>query len=299
MKTNAYLIEYATAQIGRPYWFGTFGNTANAALYKAKKAQYPKYYTAKNYPSQYGQRVHDCAGLIKGALWSATPNSTPKYNAKQDYGATGFYNAAKKKGKISTFDKVNGRLVFKGNEKTKTHVGVYVDGYVIEAKGHAYGVVKTKFNAASWPYWAQCHLFSAETAQNNAGNNQAGNNTENGANASQGQTGAKKSIDELAQEVLAGKWGVGSDRKTRLTKAGYDYNKVQNRVNEILYGKKVYLTVNTIKDPLNMRTTPNGAIIGSVPKGKQVELIQKTNADWYKVKYNGKTGYCYAKLLKA
>lgn len=44
----------------------------------------------------------------------------------------------------------------------------------------------------------------------------------------------KKSIDEIADEVIAGKWGNGTDRKTNLEKAGYDYNEVQNRVNEIL-----------------------------------------------------------------
>lgn len=43
-----------------------------------------------------------------------------------------------------------------------------------------------------------------------------------------------KSIEELAQEVIRGYWGNGADRKQRLTKAGYDYNKVQARVNEIL-----------------------------------------------------------------
>ena len=43
-----------------------------------------------------------------------------------------------------------------------------------------------------------------------------------------------KSIDELAKEVIRGDWGNGTDRKTRLTNAGYDYNAVQKRVNEIL-----------------------------------------------------------------
>lgn len=32
----------------------------------------------------------------------------------------------------------------------------------------------------------------------------------------------KKSVTELAKEVIAGKWGNGSDRKNRLTQAGYD-----------------------------------------------------------------------------
>ena len=44
----------------------------------------------------------------------------------------------------------------------------------------------------------------------------------------------KKSVDEIAKEVIQGKWGSGTDRKNRLTAAGYDYPTVQNRVNEIL-----------------------------------------------------------------
>ena len=44
----------------------------------------------------------------------------------------------------------------------------------------------------------------------------------------------KKSIDEIAREVIQGKWGNGADRKNRLTNAGYDYNTVQRRVNELM-----------------------------------------------------------------
>ena len=47
----------------------------------------------------------------------------------------------------------------------------------------------------------------------------------------------KKSIDEIAQEVIDGKWGNGDTRKSKLEKAGYDYDKVQSRVNEILSSK--------------------------------------------------------------
>lgn len=43
-----------------------------------------------------------------------------------------------------------------------------------------------------------------------------------------------KSIDEVAREVIAGKWGNGQDRVNRLTQAGYDYNTVQARANEML-----------------------------------------------------------------
>ena len=49
-----------------------------------------------------------------------------------------------------------------------------------------------------------------------------------------------KTVDELAQEVLDGKWGIGDERKKRLTEAGYDYAAVQKRVNELLEEKKRY-----------------------------------------------------------
>lgn len=50
--------------------------------------------------------------------------------------------------------------------------------------------------------------------------------------------GTKKSVDEVAREVINGQWGNGADRMTRLRNAGYDPNEVQKRVNEIVYGKK-------------------------------------------------------------
>lgn len=43
---------------------------------------------------------------------------------------------------------------------------------------------------------------------------------------------AKKSNDAIALEVIAGKWGNGDDRKKRLQAAGYDYNTIQNIVNQ-------------------------------------------------------------------
>lgn len=50
-------------------------------------------------------------------------------------------------------------------------------------------------------------------------------------------TAAKKSVDELANEVILGRWGNGQERKDKLTAAGYDYSAVQERVNEILSAK--------------------------------------------------------------
>ena len=46
-----------------------------------------------------------------------------------------------------------------------------------------------------------------------------------------------KSVDEVAQDVLEGKYGNYPERKTRLEAEGYNYSEVQARVNEILSGK--------------------------------------------------------------
>lgn len=42
---------------------------------------------------------------------------------------------------------------------------------------------------------------------------------------------AKKSNAEIANEVIAGKWGNGTERKERLTDAGYNYSEIQEIVN--------------------------------------------------------------------
>lgn len=49
--------------------------------------------------------------------------------------------------------------------------------------------------------------------------------------------GKRKPTEEIARQVIAGKWGIGLDRKYRLTKAGYDYKEVQALVNQVMKKK--------------------------------------------------------------
>lgn len=49
---------------------------------------------------------------------------------------------------------------------------------------------------------------------------------------------AKKSVDEVAKEVIRGEWGNGDERYNHLTNAGYNYNEVQAKVNELLNSNK-------------------------------------------------------------
>ena len=167
MKTNKGLLDYATKQLGKPYWYGTFGQVSTITLYEMKKAQYPKYYTANDYELQLNQKVHDCVGLIKGYLWCDTPDGKPKYIKEQDKSANGMYNASTIKGDMSTFIDCEGILGYKGSSTNKiTHVGISTGGgYVIEAKGHKYGVVKSKLDS-TWKYWSKCPYITYENESN-------------------------------------------------------------------------------------------------------------------------------------
>lgn len=153
-KTNVGLVEYCHAQLGRPYWYGTFGQKASQTLLEAKRKQYPKYYTASNFNSQTGQKVHDCIGLIKGYMWTKDADDMkPVYcsNGFNDYSANMFRNHCKRKSSFfAQMPEVPGLAVFMNG-----HVGVYVGGgKVIEARGHAYGVVMTDLSKRPWTHWA-------------------------------------------------------------------------------------------------------------------------------------------------
>lgn len=47
-------------------------------------------------------------------------------------------------------------------------------------------------------------------------------------------TTSKKSIDTVAREVIRGDWGNGAEREKKLKAAGYDYDAVQKRVNQLV-----------------------------------------------------------------
>ena len=74
-----------------------------------------------------------------------------------------------------------------------------------------------------------------------------------------GSQPVKKSIDEIAKEVIAGQWGNGDDRKKRLEAAGYNYSEVQNRVNELVGGSTPKKSNETIADEVIAGKWGNGS----------------------------------------
>lgn len=159
MITNTQLVKFASQMLDHEYWYGTYCQASSKALLEAKKKQYPKYYDQSKYSKGWtcdGEKVTDCAGLIKGCVWcNGDINATPKYNSKEDKSANGLYEAAKEKGPISTLPEIPGICVWKNG-----HVGIYIGGgMVIEAKGHDAGVVKTILSQRPWTNWFKCTLI--------------------------------------------------------------------------------------------------------------------------------------------
>ena len=59
----------------------------------------------------------------------------------------------------------------------------------------------------------------------------------------------KKTDEEIAKEVIEGKWGVDDDRIVRLTNAGYNASTVQKIVNSMLKGQMVTDAPEVVDEP--------------------------------------------------
>lgn len=68
-----------------------------------------------------------------------------------------------------------------------------------------------------------------------------------------------KSNEEIANEVIAGKWGNGDARKNALTNAGYDYSAIQNIVNQKLSGSSSKPKTTTKSNETIAQEVINGA----------------------------------------
>lgn len=117
-----------------------------------------------------------------------------------------------------------------------------------------------------------------------------------------------KSIEELAIEVINGQWGNGNDRKSSLQNAGYDYNAVQNRVNELLNVNNSTSTTYTVKsgDTLSGIASKFGTTYQELaqinriadPNKIYVGQVLKINGTNYEITYTVKSGDNLTKIAK-
>lgn len=158
-KTTSGLVQwgYRHYNDGAAYWFGTFGQTADADLLQERRSVYSSYYPDPGNPpfvDQFGKRVFDCVGLIKGYRWYKFPSI--HYEASQDVDVKGLWNQCiKNRGYLQSGEwnpiPYVGAVLFTEN---LDHCGILVErNLVIEARGHLYGVVASRLEDRYFTRW--------------------------------------------------------------------------------------------------------------------------------------------------
>ena len=148
--------SFVKNNFGNPYWWDTYGQIADEELYLKKKCEYPEYYEAKDFKEQYGKRVFDCSGLIKGYLYTVGEDIDIYSDYLGELNSSELFNLCKMKGDVKDLPEVLGLLLF-----FPGHVGVYIGGgMAIEARGHDFGVIETKVVDRPWKNWGKLSLIS-------------------------------------------------------------------------------------------------------------------------------------------
>ena len=98
-----------------------------------------------------GRSCADCIGLAKGYMWRDEETGRQRYKANgcPDASANGMYNRAAEKGGIASMPEIPGLMLHMDG-----HAGIYIGGgQVVEARGFAYGVVRTELTKRPWQHW--------------------------------------------------------------------------------------------------------------------------------------------------
>lgn len=304
------LVAYALEAVGSGYVYGSSGQRCTLALRESCAAANPSQKenilgTSARWDGKY---VWDCSGILRGAwraLW--------QYRSG---GATTIFNTwCAEKGDIATMPDIPGILVFRGTDKTKAHVGVYVgNGMVVDARGSREGVLLgTKDSyAAGWSHWAMADEVDYENSLPTPEDIPAlwtghvRTRTGKGISiwADNAKSAALAKIPENAQVDILGE-------PDSLGFAQVRYNKVIG-LSDLQYvipedgeepAQESYAaSVVGVSIGLNLRTSPqmttNTLLL--IPPGRIVEVFpgMKSGSFAY-VRYEGKAGYCTAaKLLR-
>lgn len=134
-KTASGLVSFVKTKLGTPYVYGAKGEKLTLEKYNTLKKLYGSLVWASD-KNKIGKTCTDCSGLISWYTGKVVNSTTYKNTATKVLSI----------GKLS--QAVPGCALWR-----QGHIGVYIgDGYCIEAKGSAYGVVKTKASQGGWTH---------------------------------------------------------------------------------------------------------------------------------------------------
>lgn len=172
----------------------------------------------------------DCICLGKGILWGFNGDTKKVYggatynsNGVPDFGADSLRQHCSTWS--TNFDSIEiGEWLW-----MKGHAGYYVgDGLVIECTPKWKNCVQyTKLTDRKWIAHGKIKYLEYVKEECELG-------CPYWKNGKCTKTNAPKTNEQIAKEVIEGKWGNGEDRKKRLKNAGYDYKTIQSIVNKLL-----------------------------------------------------------------
>lgn len=288
----------AVRKLKTGYAFGTFGwnGTKEYKERMLKNSDNQKYKKEIN-NSDSDTWFFDCICFIKAILWGWTGNKNKNYggavyksNGVPDINADQMMTTEHINGLSKDFNSLEyGHFV-----GMKGHIGVYIGGgKVIECTpakigDGSYGVLISNLSDRLWVNHGKCKYIDY----------------------AKDEKPMKKTNGEIANEVIAGKWGNNPKRKTDLEKAGYDYKVIQRIVNNKLKeGSTVVPKLNQYGQPyfvgseityVKIYTQANGGI-GKYPyyPTASIKKIWDNVSHPYEVVMNGKTiGFVAPKDVK-
>lgn len=225
------------------YAWGCFGCPLTEAIVNSKAKQYPNQYSpAKRNElitaGKSGAFGFDCVNLIKGIAWGWNGDKTKTWGGA-NYASNGVpdINADQMITKCSGVSTNFSNIVPGEAVWLPGHIGVYVgDGVVIEATPKwNNGVQKSALEnigkvaglpSRRWSKHGKLPFILYDGVKSDTKQHPKEDSKPKGL----------KTITEIAKEVIAGEWGNGNDRKTKLQAAGYNFNEVQAAVNKLLRG---------------------------------------------------------------
>ena len=149
----------------------------------------------------------------------------PKYEASSSSSSTQVSTPAQSSTSSSLTSPVSHTMVYRGSK------GVAVKELQTALNSFGYSLVVD----GDFGFKTYCALTSFQSKQGLVADGVAGPKT--WAKIDSLLSTSKKSISEIAKEVANGKWGNMPDRKWKLEAAEYNYQEVQNAVNNLLKGK--------------------------------------------------------------
>lgn len=209
--TGEQVVKNAFTMTDYVYWYGGSGQKCSTQLLNTLARLYPSIYTT-TYKDKCRQDIANGKYCIDCSGFACKASGLPHYSTYQmtyDSHFKRYYDMNHPK---------NGMIVWR-----PTHCGIYYDGevistvtqgYVIEARGIDYDITTTrKYIPSQWQrvyYVTGIDYNSIEKLDDQ--------------------------YDYVARQVIRGKYGNGATRKKKIEALGYDYDRVQKLVNQILRG---------------------------------------------------------------